>query len=240
MQAALRLSKPVCLPRGGSRIALVQVPHRLVSSDLYLIEPLAENRALDDVKCYVGRAVCTLIKQKDVYYVPVRVTNFNNYKVNITKGATLAEITPIAAEDILSTEEYDTRDVTQETQQETLDTMGSARRYINQAKAIIEEMQGNTNTEHMQQIEKELDIKFKNNSDISVDILNSKLEHLSTVDRVKFKELIYEFRELFSNKQKPPAPTTVHHTIHTLDEVPTSQKPFRIPHAIQPHLDKII
>ena len=208
--------------QGTSKIILVPLPHNMQIEKLYLIDPLQENIMLDNIKCYIGRNVCTPIKIKEQIKIPVLMTNMSKEDQIINKGIKLAEITVATNDDIISDETEISHIVSTENKISGKNQTDNINKTDNDASKIIKEKE------------------IENNNIIDDELLNEKLKHLPEKYKIKFKKLFHEYKILFDTKTKPPAPSTIQHKIHTTDDIPVRVRPYRIPKATQADLDENI
>lgn len=105
-----------------------------------------------------------------------------------------------------------------------------------------EEEEKVTERSFISQEENTLPVDYERFRDTGINphLLYEKLNHLSDRDAQKFRDLVYEFREIFENTRKKPAPTTAYHRINTTDDIPVKKRGHRIPPHLQPHVDNII
>lgn len=263
--ATLVLSAPACVPPSTNKVVHLVVPPGLPYSQLYAIHPLEENRAMDDLKCYVPRSILPIIRKDKQFVVPVVISNFSSLPVKLIRGTRIAEIETITASDIVEPSEFEKssgdpsqapnsdvpsvetkkhlhvaaaiRDIKECAAQaaRTVAASLSAERPSATVPQQSPEQAAETGSTEEVQIDEEL-IR----ANVDTILLNKKLSHLNELNRMKFKRLIVKFKDLFDNKMKTPAPTTAMHRIRTTDDIPINRRGYRIPQGLQSHVDKII
>lgn len=264
-QSILRNSQSEQIPSGNSRTFMLRVPKCMQHSEVYFIEPLAENAHLDNINCYVARSISNTISKNNFEFIPITIVNLSRQNATIMKGITLAHISIINENDIkymndTNTAEYNNMHNNANDMNVTVGDVPVNCHVTNkdivcpssESTESIESNQESSDIFKYQDYYRQHNYLPENNSTLRYinsietssyldkNLLHEKLKHLPPEQYEKVKVLILKYAKLFIDCYKPPADTTITHRIVTTSENPVRRPGYRIAKKLQPVIDDFI